>query len=123
MLLKSKRDWSVKAWGCTYGSLHMEYTKIRKQALPAVSLEAMMLSRVIDTEEERYAVVTEKPGAFYHTDMEGTIDMLFAGQSQNRNLILVYIANAFAIIKCKANVLRTTEKGFVQDNTNGAAFM
>jgi len=45
-----------------------------------VSLEAMMLSCTIDAKESRYIVVYDIPGAFIHTDMEGTVHLILDGE-------------------------------------------
>jgi len=47
--------------------------------LSTVSLEATMLSCAIDTKENRYVVVKDKPGAFLHAEMQENVYILLEG--------------------------------------------
>jgi len=64
---------------CADGRPQWEYTTKDEVISPTVSLEAMMLSCAVDTNEVRYIIVTDIPGPFLHTDMENNVHMLLEG--------------------------------------------
>jgi len=79
MLLKEKRDGSIKSRGCADGRPQRIYTNKEDASSPTTSIEAMVLSCAIDTKENRYVVVSDIPGAFLHEDMEENVHMLLQG--------------------------------------------
>ena len=79
MLIKEKRDGTIKARGCADGRPQRIYTSKEDTSSPTISIEAMMLLCAIDAKKNRYVVVSDIPGAFLHTDMEDTIHMLLEG--------------------------------------------
>jgi len=79
MLIKEKRDGTIKARGCADGRPQRIYTSKEDTSSPTISIEAMMLLCAIDAKKNRYVVVSDIPGAFLHTDMEDTIHMLPEG--------------------------------------------
>jgi len=68
MFLMKKHDVSIKDRGCADIRSQCKYTT--KESLPTISLEAMMMTCVIDAKERRYITVTKIPGAFLNTDMD-----------------------------------------------------
>ena len=55
------------------------YTNREDASSPTISIEAMMLSCMIDAKENRYVRVSDFPGAFLHADMEDNVHMLLEG--------------------------------------------
>ena len=53
MFLREKRDGTIKARGCVDGRPQRLYTNKEDTSLPTISIEAMMLSCVIDAKENR----------------------------------------------------------------------
>jgi Reverse transcriptase (RNA-dependent DNA polymerase) len=71
MYLKQKRDGTVKGRGCADGRKQRAYTTKEEASSPTVATESVMLSCVIDAEEERDVGVVDLPGAFMQVGMEG----------------------------------------------------
>jgi len=80
MFLKEKHEGTIKARGCAYGRSQRDYTTKSDTSSPTVSLEAMMLSCVIDAKENGYVAIANIPGAFQHADMEEEVHMLLEGK-------------------------------------------
>jgi len=80
MFLKEKCEGTIKARGCADRRSQREYTAKSDTSSPTVSVEAMMMSCVIDTKENSYVAVADIPGAFLHTDMEDETHMLLEGK-------------------------------------------
>ena len=76
MLIKEKRDSTIKARGCADRRSQQEYTNKADTSSPTVLLEAMLLTCATDAKEGRYVTVTEIPGAFLHAGMEQDVHML-----------------------------------------------
>jgi len=79
MLIKEKRDGTVKARRCADGQPQCDYTQKEDASSPTVLLEAMMMSCAIDTKEGTYVMVTDIPRAFLHADMKDTVHMVLEG--------------------------------------------
>ena len=80
MFLKEKHDSSLKSRGSADGRSQQECMSKEDTSSHTVSLEAMMISHAIDAWEERYVVVTDIMGAFWHTNLEQDVHMLLEGK-------------------------------------------
>jgi len=88
MFLKEKCDGTIKGRGCADGRSQWEYTTKSDTSSPMVSLEAMMMSCVIDVKENRYVAIVDIPGAFLHADMDEEVHMLLEGKIAELIVIL-----------------------------------
>jgi hypothetical protein len=70
MFLKKKRSGKIKGRGCADGRKQRIHTKKEDASSPTVAIEAVMLSCVIDAEEERDVAIIDIPGAFMQVDMD-----------------------------------------------------
>jgi len=69
MFLKRKRCGKVKGRGCADGRRQREFISKAEASSPTVSLQALMISCLIDAIEERFVITCDIPGAFLQTDM------------------------------------------------------
>jgi hypothetical protein len=69
MFLKRKRCGKVKGRGCADGRKQRRYTAPEDATSPTVSLEAVLLTSMIDALEGREVAVVDFPGAFLQTDL------------------------------------------------------
>ena len=79
MFLKKKRCGRIKGRGCEDGRKQREYTSKEDASSPTVSIEALMLSCVIDAKEERDVATVDIPGAFMQADMDELVHMRLEG--------------------------------------------
>ncbi|MGL4350555.1 MAG: reverse transcriptase domain-containing protein, partial [Plesiomonas shigelloides] len=79
MFLKDKRDGKVKARGCADGRKQRVYTAKEEASSPTVSIESILLTCVIDAEEERDVATADIPGAFMQADMDEVVYMRLEG--------------------------------------------
>ena len=70
MFLKKKRTGQIKGRGCADGRKQRLYTKKEEASSPTVSIEALMISCMIDAEEGREVATIDIPGAFMQADMD-----------------------------------------------------
>ncbi len=81
MFLKQKRCGKVKGRGCADGRKQRGYTDRADAASPTVATEAVFLTAIIDTLENRDVAVINIPGAFMQVDLDDeTIHVRFAGK-------------------------------------------
>jgi hypothetical protein len=79
MYLKKKRCGRIKGRGCADGRKQRLYTNKHDASSPTVSLEALMISCIIDAKEKRYVVTCDVPGAFLQTKMDELVYVRFDG--------------------------------------------
>jgi Reverse transcriptase (RNA-dependent DNA polymerase) len=79
MFLKKKRCGRIKGRGCANGRKQREYTSKEDASSPTVSIEALMLSCVIDATEKRDVATVDIPGAFMQADMDELVHMRLEG--------------------------------------------
>ena len=80
MFLKKKRSGKIKGRGCADGRKQRLHTKKEDASSPTVAIEAVMLSCVIDAEEERDVAIIDIPGAFMQVDMDEIVHMRLEGK-------------------------------------------
>ena len=77
ILLKDKRYGAIKDRAVDGGNKQREYISKEDKSSPTVATEAVLLSWIIDTEEEREVAVIDTPNAFIQTRLEDEKDMEF----------------------------------------------
>ena len=77
MFLKEKRDGKIKARTVAGGNKQRDYISKEDASSPTVSTESVLLSCIIDAEEERDVAVIDIPNAFVQTRVEDEKDMAF----------------------------------------------
>jgi hypothetical protein len=65
-----KRDGRIKSRHCTNGSTQRDYISREETSSPTVSTESVILTAIIDAEEERDVMTADVPNAFIQTDLE-----------------------------------------------------
>jgi hypothetical protein len=80
MFLKKKRCGRIKGRGCADGRKQRIHTKKEDASSPTVAIEAVMLSCVIDAEEERDVATVDIPGAFMQVDTDEIVRMRLHGK-------------------------------------------
>ena len=80
MFLTKKRCGRIKARGCADGRKQRETTKKEDASAPAASIEAVMLSAVIDALAERDVATADMPGAFMQADIDEVARVKFEGK-------------------------------------------
>ena len=80
MFLTKKRCGRIKARGCADGRKQRETTNKEDASAPTVSIEAVMLSAVIDAMEERDVATVDIPGAFMQADIDEVVHVKFEGE-------------------------------------------
>ena len=70
MFFKEKRDGTIKVRTVTGGNKQRDFISKEDSSSLTVETEAMILSCIIDAEEEREASVIDTPNAFIHTQFE-----------------------------------------------------
>ena len=66
MLVKEKRDGTVKGRGCCDGSGQRGFISEFDATSPTVSTEALAISCAIDAHEKREVMTVDIPGAYLH---------------------------------------------------------
>ena len=79
MFLKKKRCGKIKGRGCADGRKQRLYTKKEDASAPTVSLEALLISCVIDAKEQRDVATVDIPGAFMQADMDELVHIRLEG--------------------------------------------
>jgi hypothetical protein len=77
MFLKQKRDGKIKGRTVAGGNKQREYIYKEDAISPKVAMESVLLSRIIDDEEEQDVAVVDIPNAFVQTRVENEKDMAF----------------------------------------------
>lgn len=76
MFLKKKRCGKIKARGCADGRKQRVYKNKIETSSPTVSTEALLMSCVIDAEEQRDVATCDVPGAFMQADIDEKIHVV-----------------------------------------------
>jgi hypothetical protein len=79
MFLKRKRCGKIKGRGCADGRKQRVYIAKEEASSPTVSIEALMISCVIDAKEKRDVATADIPGAFLQADMDELVYMKLDG--------------------------------------------
>ena len=80
MFIKEKRCGKIKGRGCADGRKQRGWIDKEDTSSPTVSTQALMLSCMIDTEENRDVATADIPGAFLQTDnTSGSTDLKMEG--------------------------------------------
>ena len=77
MFLEDKRDGAIKGRAVAGGNKHRDYISKEYESSPTVATEAVLLSCIIDAEEERYVAVINTPNTFIQTLVEHEKDIEF----------------------------------------------
>jgi hypothetical protein len=77
MFLKQKRDGKIKGRTVAGGNKQRDYISKEDASSPTVATESVLLSCIIDAEEERYVAVVDIPNAFVQTRVENEKDVAF----------------------------------------------
>ena len=77
MFPKEKIDGAIKGRAVAGGNKQRDYISKEDASSPKVATEAVLLSCIIDAEEERYVAVIDTPNAFIQTRVEDEKDMAF----------------------------------------------
>jgi hypothetical protein len=77
MFLKKKRDGKIKGRTVDGGNKQRDYISKEDASSPTVATESVLLSCIIDAEEERDGAVVDIPNAFVQTRVEKKKDMAF----------------------------------------------
>jgi hypothetical protein len=77
MFLKQKRDGNIKGRTVDGGNNHRDCISKEDASSPTVATESVLLSCIIDAEEERGITVVDIPNAFVQTRVENEKDMAF----------------------------------------------
>ncbi|KAG7353002.1 reverse transcriptase RNA-dependent DNA polymerase [Nitzschia inconspicua] len=79
MFLKEKRCGTIKGRGCADGRKQRLYKTKEETSSPALSIEALFLSCVIDAYERRYVLTCDIPGAFMQAEMDELLHLKLDG--------------------------------------------
>jgi hypothetical protein len=77
MFLKEKRDGKIKGRTVAGGNKQRDYISKEDASSPTVATESVLLTCIIDAEEERDVAVIDIPNAFIQTRIEDEKDMVF----------------------------------------------
>ena len=77
MFLKEKRYRAINGRAVAGGNKQCDYISKEDGSSPTVETEAVLLSCIIDAEEERDVAVIDIPNAFIQTQVEDEKDMTF----------------------------------------------
>jgi len=77
MFLKEKRDGKVKGRTVAGGNKQRDYISKEDASSPTVATESVLLTCIIDAQEERDVAVIDIPNAFVQTRVEDEKDMAF----------------------------------------------
>jgi hypothetical protein len=80
MFLKEKRCGRIKARGCADGRKQRVYKTKADTSSPTVSIEALLLSCMIDSLEGRDVATCDIPGAFMQADIDEEVHVKFDGE-------------------------------------------
>ena len=80
MFLKEKRCGRIKGRGCADGRKQRLYKTKEETSSPTVSIEALLLSCMIDAMEKRDVATLDIPGAFMQADIDEEVHIKFDGE-------------------------------------------
>ena len=86
MLLKQKKDGTIKGRNCADGRKQRDFTEKWESSSPTAKLESILITAVIDAHEGRDVVTTDIPNAFIQTRVDNPEDrviMRFRGRLVN----------------------------------------
>ena len=81
MFLAKKHCGRIMTRGCADGRKQRETTKKEDASAPTVTIEAVMLSAVIDALEERDVATADTPGGFMQADIDKVAHVKFEGET------------------------------------------
>ena len=82
-LIKKKRSGKIKGRTCADGRPQRRYITQEESTSPTVSIEALMLSLMIDAHENRVVATCDISGAFLHCDMDEFAYVVVDGELVN----------------------------------------
>jgi hypothetical protein len=77
MFLKQKREGKIKGRTVAGGNNQQDYISKEDASSPTVTTESVLVSCIIDAEEERDVAVVDIPNAFVQTQVKNEKDMAF----------------------------------------------
>ena len=77
MFLKEKKNGDIKERSVAGGNKQRDFISKEDSSSPTVSTEAVLLSCIIDAEEERDVAVIDVPNSFIQTRVENEKDMVY----------------------------------------------
>jgi hypothetical protein len=80
MFLKEKRDGTIKGRACADGRKQREGSNKSDATSPTVSLEAVLITSIIDAFEGRDVAIVDVPGSFLTADMDEEVLMCLRGK-------------------------------------------
>ena len=80
MFLKDKRDISINVRACADGRKQRAGQSKENDTLPTVSLEAVLITSMIDAYEGREVAIVAVPGEFLTADQDKVINMKLRGK-------------------------------------------
>jgi hypothetical protein len=80
MVLKEKRDGSIKGRACAYGRKQREGSTKSDATPPTVALESVMITATIDAHVGREVAIVDVPGAYLTADMGEEVFMCLRGR-------------------------------------------
>jgi len=80
IFLKQKKSGRVKADRCADGRKQRKYMNKEETSSLMVATESLLLTCIIDAEEEHDVATVDLPGAFMHTGMNDVVHMWVAGK-------------------------------------------
>ena len=80
MFVKKKRDGKIKGRACADGRKQRDLYAKEDTSSPTVSIEAVLLTSVIDAQENRDVAVTDITGAYLTTDIDEEVHMILEGK-------------------------------------------
>ena len=86
MFLKKKQCGTIKGRGCADGRKQRAYITKEESTSPTISTEAVFLTAMIDTWENRKVAVLDVPGAFMQVDMDELVHVWFEGEMVDKLL-------------------------------------
>ena len=86
MFLKKKWCGKIKGWGCADGCKQWAYITKEESTSPTISTEAVFLTAMVDTWENRKVAVLDVPGAFMQVDMDELVHVQFSGEMVDKLL-------------------------------------
>jgi hypothetical protein len=75
MILKEKRDGTIKGQAVAGGNKQRDYISKEDASSPTVATESVLLTCIVDAEEEREVAVIDIPNAFIQTRIESEKDI------------------------------------------------
>ncbi|KAG7372416.1 reverse transcriptase RNA-dependent DNA polymerase [Nitzschia inconspicua] len=103
-LIKEKRDGSIKGRSCADGRPQKALYSKEATASPTISIDALLVSLMIDAKEQRDVAMADVEGAFLHAWMDDFVLMKITGQSVD---IMCSVNPAYAKFVVMENGVKT----------------